>query len=1385
MPDSPNIFQQIQLACDDFRRRLKTNALARIEDYLTRVDESARANLFQQLLAAEITYRLQKGEQPNSHEYTSRFPEHTSLIRRALNEASMSSRDGIEQSPANEATLITELSIGQTIGDYELLRELGRGAFGIVYEARHRQRNDRVALKVLSFEGEPDADRLHRFRLEFRKLAEVNHSHLVGMQTLEYDDSSNQWFFTMDLVDGVDFLQHCRPDGQLNVDHLRAVLPQLVEAIRELHSHHIVHRDLKPSNVMVDHEGHLVVLDFGLVAELQERLDETVSARSAQFAGTLRYAAPEQLDGHRPAAADWYAMGVMIFEALTGEAPFHGSVADLMVQKKTLDAPELSGCGDLPADLTTLVDQLLARNPAERPDEAAIVTTLSTDGGSSLSAASEQDESYVKHLPQITLVGREAQLTQLGAIRQEWRDADKPVVVFVSGRSGEGKTALIERFLEPLRRETQTLVLSGKCYDRESVPYKAIDGLIEALVSHLRRRPDDEVTHLLPEDAQMLVHLFPITRRVAVMSSLEFSLAKRLDAKQVRDRAFNALKEMLRRISLQTALIMFLDDLQWGDHESAGVLTRLLSPPDPPVALVIGSFRVDEAAESPFLKQWNSDCPKNNSVESVPSDAATPRQERHPQAQSSLPVLYDVTVGPLSESQCVQLVRTHTGDNSTLLNDRARKIFRATAGNPYLIDQLLECIGPSSSTLITIPLNELIARRLHRLPSEAVSLLDVIAVAGHAVSTEEVAEAAEVDDSVFATLNRMRNERLVRLIGSGRDAQVDTYHDKIRETVLCQLSSETLRESHSRLGQTIERKESVSAADLWQSVESGDDDINTPARVFDLAYHFEAARDERKSLTYTLLAAEHAASQFAIDVAIENYQIALERSSVSSISAQYRVAVRFAETLVLAGRFNEASAFVKQAKGVAQSDFEHARIEAVLGEIAYKSGSITRSIELFELALGRIGTRVPKPGVGLAVAIGWQALVQFGQQILPRRWYARSTEAGPASELKFRLIHRVNYPYHFRNTPRQTWSTLLLANLGGRSESDSSFALAQVVSSVSVNSTFGWDLRGNQYLQRALQAAQRGGDKNVSGTVLRLSGYSLLGVGRFTEAAATFQEAAVLFQDEIPDFWQRILSRLWLSTSLFRMGRIMESAELSCEIFAIAVRARQDRVAQMAMDPLARATDGGLPFLELRKKIQLAPDDITTTIQLMIAETLHHIHRGETNEAVSSAEAAVELLKKHWIMNLWTVSAISTIARALREHADRLARDGNRQCRAYRMRSLRVSRWAVRVSRFLKIDYPTSLRELSLALAASGRLGRALRYAHQSCAVAEKQCARYEYSQSLLVCGQLGEKLGKQSARQQIEQAEAQLVDFDRQIELANREAVERLALREETGDGR
>ena len=254
---------------------------------------------------------------------------------------------------------------------FEIRRHLGTGGMGAVYQAYDRERKEDVALKTV-LRADPTA--VYLFKREFRNLADVAHPNLVNLYELLYEEG--HWFFTMELLDGVDFLAYVRagtahsgrrrpedrPDAAttavdltgpadpvqvvaapavspVQLERLRFSIRQLAEGLAALHDKGYLHRDLKPSNVMVTRAQRLVVLDFGLSGELTPDDD----SQFEPFIGTPTYMAPEQ--GHRTSgtpASDWYAVGVMIFEALTGRAPFVGSYAEVLIRKSQDDAPRPS-----------------------------------------------------------------------------------------------------------------------------------------------------------------------------------------------------------------------------------------------------------------------------------------------------------------------------------------------------------------------------------------------------------------------------------------------------------------------------------------------------------------------------------------------------------------------------------------------------------------------------------------------------------------------------------------------------------------------------------------------------------------------------------------------------------------------------------------------------------------------------------------------------------------------------------------------------------------------------------------------------------------------------------------------------------------------------------
>ncbi|MFO0627968.1 MAG: serine/threonine-protein kinase [Polyangiales bacterium] len=505
--------------------------------------------------------------------------------------------------PANPNALIAER--------FELLRPLGQGAFGAVFEAFDRVTRERVALKRLTT---VDPAAVYRFKREFRMLADLRHPNVVRLRELLVDDG--RWFLTMDLVPGVDLRTWLRgalrdnttsavpaeetmlasladsraaapppsapppaPRVQITLapEEIRPVFEQLAQGIAALHEAGWLHRDLKPSNVVVTPRGDAVIVDFGLVARARHA---TVDSLEDGVVGTPGYMSPEQTRGEQATtASDWYAFGAMLYEALTGGGPFRGSAFQVMHRKCTEDAPDprrarpdAPALDDLPDDLVDLALMLLAREPTSRPGASDVLRALGVQPAAAVSTVVTP------------LVGREAELAALHAAAMRPRDV--AAFVRVTGPAGVGRSALAQRFAAELRGAGHK-VFETRCHPRAAVPFQALDPITDALAR--RARDLDARTFTA------LARVFPsFGRRLRGAE-----LPAMLDAAQARDEAFVAWRRALAQASTGGATLL-VDDAHWGDVDSALLLAAALSGDHGPRPLVVLLHRSD-APPGPFL----------------------------------------------------------------------------------------------------------------------------------------------------------------------------------------------------------------------------------------------------------------------------------------------------------------------------------------------------------------------------------------------------------------------------------------------------------------------------------------------------------------------------------------------------------------------------------------------------------------------------------------------------------------------------------------------------------------------------------------------------------------------------------------------------------------
>lgn len=284
-----------------------------------------------------------------------------------------------------------ELS-GQHIRDYQLIRQLGRGGMGTVYLARHTRLNKLVAIKLVPEHSHEDPTAVARFEREMQAVGLLDHPNVVG--ALDAGDAEGMYFLTMELVDGCNLSRFTRAKQLLQIADACEIVRQVADGMQYAHKQGLIHRDIKPSNLMLarDQDGapSVKILDLGL-ATMPEAGDNITSLTDENFlVGTLEYMAPEQCDDsegldHR---ADIYSLGVTLYRLLTGTVPFHGpefrKPARRLFALTSQDAPGIvTRRDDLPELLTDLVDRMLSRDPAARPQSmtevADVLSQFSTD----------------------------------------------------------------------------------------------------------------------------------------------------------------------------------------------------------------------------------------------------------------------------------------------------------------------------------------------------------------------------------------------------------------------------------------------------------------------------------------------------------------------------------------------------------------------------------------------------------------------------------------------------------------------------------------------------------------------------------------------------------------------------------------------------------------------------------------------------------------------------------------------------------------------------------------------------------------------------------------------------------------------------------------------
>jgi tetratricopeptide (TPR) repeat protein len=643
---------------------------------------------------------------------------------------------------------------------YQLYEQLGAGGMGAVYRAADRLTGQNVALKrvlaQLASAQDTPANEAEDLRVglssEFRTLASLRHPHIIAVSDYGFD-AERQPYFTMDLLEQPRTLTDAGCEDTLP-EKVR-LLVETLYALAYLHRRGIVHRDLKPANVLVDKQGTVKVLDFGL--SLGKGV-LTVTNLQTEAAGTLAYMAPEVFKEEAiTPAADLFAFGIMAYELFAGHYPYNNKNVALLVNSLLSTEPDYDG---LDTSLAGVLRKLLAKTPAERfqSAEAVIAALCDATGQSMPEESAAVRESY---LQASQFVGREAELALLkDALAQA--SAGRGSAWLVGGESGVGKS----RLLDELRIRASVrgaLVLRGQGVAEGGLPYQLWRDPVRRLVL------SSDLTDIEASILKEIVPDIDVLLRRAVPDAPE------LDGRAQQQQLSLTIADLFKR--QRQPVLLLLEDLQWA-AESLEPLKQLNWLAAGLPLLIVSSYRDDERPDLP----------------------------------QELLVMRTMRLGRLSREAIVEL-------SASMLGDAGRQpeivelLQRETEGNAFFMAEVVRALAGEAGrltevgrarlpeTVFTGELRRVMQRRLQRVPPDALELLKLAAVAGRLLDfriLHRVAPPIALNLDDWLTI--CANTAVLEVI----DGQWRFSHDKIREALLADLTEAERPILHRRVGEALE-----------------------------------------------------------------------------------------------------------------------------------------------------------------------------------------------------------------------------------------------------------------------------------------------------------------------------------------------------------------------------------------------------------------------------------------------------------------------------------------------------------------------------------------------------------------------------------------------------
>lgn len=841
--------------------------------------------------------------------------------------------------------------IGQTIAHYRILEPLGQGGMGVVYKAEDIRLQRVVALKFLPEALRADSAARAQFLREARAASRLKHPNVLTIYTVEESEAGD--FIAMEYAERGTLREHV---GSLSIDDFISFMIQAAGALQAAHDHGIVHRDIKPDNLLIDAEGNIRISDFGLARLASEA---SGALHSDVAVGTAHYMSPEQVTGANvDARSDIFSLGVTFFELLAGRRPFEGDyVMSVLYAIANDPAPRLSEfVASVSEELEAVVARCLAKS---RDDRYESCRQLLYDLGRLRAAqtakvvgiaSTVKSESQTVAVESRPLIGRHAELEQITR-RLKGATIGSGYTLFLTGESGVGKSRLAEAAMAR-GREMGMGVLIGRCLPQGGGlpfhPYthalrNGLPRLNEALVGPLEKR-----ANALGID---LRNRMPILKSFLNMSG-PVTVTNQ-------EQLWDSLLVLLRVISAERPVVLYLDDLQWADDDTLrffGFVAR--SAPELPL-LQVATYRSVEGTGERSMGF---------------SNLASLVRQLHGDGFADL-----LEIARLSAHETLALASDllgHAVDDP----DLAETIVGRTDGNPLFVHELIQLIRQLDSqdlksggikALVPGRVRDIVAQRIEKLEPSDRELLEFASCETELFDSDVLAECLRVER--LPLLRRLQKLEIVHRLIRHDGSRYRFDHPLIRDVIYTGILPELRVEYHRMISQVLVGRHRESAEHASR-----------------IAHHLLASDQKLESVAYLLRAAERARDLCANSEALRLYQ-ELDDARTAGITLgvddEIRLAIGMGDVLFAKGKTGDAKARYEQGLGLSlahKRDFDSIEFEIRLSAPYRVLGDLDKSRDSARTAVeqARAKTDEKRTAGGLAaLAMAYVTRAEYTQAI--------------------------------------------------------------------------------------------------------------------------------------------------------------------------------------------------------------------------------------------------------------------------------------------------------------------------------------------------------------------------------------------------------------------